>query len=265
MNYIPLVLTASVDPRGMKSAMFSVSEREKMYIDTLNFYIKDFGKHPKDFFSIIFVENSGWNLNRISSQLQRSSNTNIDMISLSPDLFCQKHGKGYNEMLLLDLCIQENKTIAQYGAFFKATGRFPIYNVRRLMKECSKKNNFSLIMDFYDQSCLKKLGLPFSKRSCECRYWATSTSFYNHFFKGFYKILEGDKYVEHELFNLLYPLKDRKDIYTRFKTQAFIGGKASVHNKDKSFFLTSNNVSILNIGKYAIRQLVRLILPNLWI
>lgn len=29
MKYIPLLLTASVDPRGMKSAMFSVNEREK--------------------------------------------------------------------------------------------------------------------------------------------------------------------------------------------------------------------------------------------
>lgn len=265
MNYIPLVLTASVDPRGMKSAMFSISEREKMYVDTLNYYIKYFGKYPKDTFSIIFVENSGWDLKRISNQLFKRANIHIEMLSLSPNLFCQEHGKGYNEMLLLDLCIENNKTISQYGAFFKATGRFPIYNIRKLMFECSQKENFSLIMDFYDQSFLKRLGLPFSKKSCECRYWAISSNFYNHFFKGFYKKMEGDKYVENEFFNLLYPIKNDKSIYTRFKNQAFIGGKASVHNKDKSLFLNSNNTSLFNIGKFAIRQIMRFILPKIWL
>lgn len=265
MNYIPLVLTASVDPRGMRSAMFSIPEREKMYVNTLNYYIRYFGKYPKDTFSIIFVENSGWDLNRILDQLHRKPNVNIEMLSLSPNLFCQEHGKGYNEMLLLDLCVQDNKTIAKYGAFFKATGRFPIYNIRKLMRECVQKHNFSLIMDFYDQSFLKKIGLPFSKRSCECRYWAVSTCFYTHFFKGFYKNMAGDKYVENEFFNLLYPLKEKKGVYTRFKNQAFIGGKASVHNKDKSFFLQSKNVSVFNIGKYAVRQLTRIIFPNLWL
>ena len=79
MNYIPLVLTASVDPRGMRSAMFSIPEREKMYVDTLNYYIRYFGKYPKDTFSIIFVENSGWDLNRIFDQLHRKPNVNIEM------------------------------------------------------------------------------------------------------------------------------------------------------------------------------------------
>ena len=41
---MPLLLTASIDTRGMRGAMFSAEERERMYIDTLNFYISEFEK-----------------------------------------------------------------------------------------------------------------------------------------------------------------------------------------------------------------------------
>ena len=41
---MPLLLTASIDTRGMRGAMFSAEERERMYVDTLNFYISEFEK-----------------------------------------------------------------------------------------------------------------------------------------------------------------------------------------------------------------------------
>lgn len=50
----PILLTGSVDTRGMKGAEFSAEEREKMYIDTLNYYISDLSKR-KDYFILVFA------------------------------------------------------------------------------------------------------------------------------------------------------------------------------------------------------------------
>ena len=41
---MPLLLTTSIDTRGMRGAMFSAEERERMYVDTLNFYISEYEK-----------------------------------------------------------------------------------------------------------------------------------------------------------------------------------------------------------------------------
>jgi hypothetical protein len=41
MNKIPLLMTASVATRGMKGADFTDEEREKMYLSTIRFYIKE--------------------------------------------------------------------------------------------------------------------------------------------------------------------------------------------------------------------------------
>ena len=55
---LPILLTASVETRGMKGAKFSAREREKMYVDTLNYYISDLSKRKGDFI-LVFAENSG--------------------------------------------------------------------------------------------------------------------------------------------------------------------------------------------------------------
>lgn len=264
MKYIPLLLTASVDPRGMKSAMFSVEEREKMYMDTLNYYIKYFGRYKKDEYTLVFLENSGWDINNIRKHLISRNNVNVEMISLNPLIFKQEHGKGYNEMLMLDEGVKLSKSICESGAFFKVTGRFPIYNVRQLMKECYKRDDFTLIMDFYDQSFFRKLGFPFKKVGCECRYWGVRLSFYNKYLRGFYKNLQGDKYIEGELYRYLIPLKE-KGFYKRFLHQAIIGGKASVHKENKSIFLNTNNISFISFMKYGVRQFSRFFFPKLWI
>ena len=244
--------------------MFSVNEREKMYIDTLNYYIKYLGRYKKDQYTLVFLENSGWNINNIRKCLISRNNVSVEMISLNPHIFKQEHGKGYNEMLMLDVGIKLSKNILEYGAFFKVTGRFPIYNVRTLMKECYKRSDFTLIMDFYDQSFFLRLGLPFKKVGCECRYYAVRISFYEKYLRNFYHNLQGDKYIEGELYKYLITVKG-KGFYKRFLHQAIIGGKASVHKENKNVFLNTNNISFVSFVKYGIRQFSRLFFPKLWI
>lgn len=64
MQYIPILMSASVSPHGMKGAMYSDEEREQMYISTLQFYLKNFPQ-----FHYVFVENSGWDLSRIRNAI----------------------------------------------------------------------------------------------------------------------------------------------------------------------------------------------------
>ena len=68
---LPILLTASVDTRGMKGAKFSAKEREKMYVDTLNYYISDLSKRNGQF-TLVFAENSGWNKESVIEKLNCS-------------------------------------------------------------------------------------------------------------------------------------------------------------------------------------------------
>lgn len=135
---LPVLLTASVDTRGMKGAKFSAQEREKMYVDTLNYYISDLSKR-KENFTLIFAENSGWNTESVTSKLHKAKNVQVEYEALDPNLFDQTKGKSYNEMLILDLVSANNKTIKEAGGFFKLTGRFPILNLYHLMKEVDRR------------------------------------------------------------------------------------------------------------------------------
>lgn len=134
---IPILLTASVDTHGMKGAKFSAIEREKMYVDTLNYYIKDFSRR-KENFTLVFGENSGWDPKSIKDKLVDAPNVNLEYITLSPNLFDISKGKSYNEMLLIDKVIESSSYIKKAGAFFKVTGRFPILNLYSLLTEVNK-------------------------------------------------------------------------------------------------------------------------------
>ena len=136
---IPILLTASVDTRGMKGAKFSAEEREKMYVDTLNYYISDLSKRNGNF-TLVFAENSGWDKNSILHKLKCATNVSVEYVALQPELFDQTKGKSYNEMLILDQVSASNKSIKDAGGFFKLTGRFPILNLYRLLKEVEKHN-----------------------------------------------------------------------------------------------------------------------------
>lgn len=100
----PLFLTASVDTRGMKGDKFSSTERERMYVDTLNYYVTLFHNLKKRQ-SIVFAENSGWDLDVLKQKVRRSDFIDIEYISLDFTLFDQSKGKSYNELLMMQLAI----------------------------------------------------------------------------------------------------------------------------------------------------------------
>ncbi|WP_288085462.1 hypothetical protein [Xylanibacter rodentium] len=187
----PILLTGSVDTRGMKGAEFSAEEREKMYIDTLNYYISDLSKR-KDYFILVFAENSGWDECRLRKKLDKVNNVRFEYEALSPELFDQTKGKSYNEMLILDLVTERNKSIRDAGGFFKLTGRFPILNLYKLMKEVDKKSGgggIRLYQDCKDHNVYEWLHLPINGHAAECRYFVVGLDFYNKYIRGKYRML----------------------------------------------------------------------------
>jgi len=132
MIRLPILMTASVSTRGMKGAVFSDEEREKMYLEALKFYLETL---PKDQ-PIVFAENSGWNLDafrqKVGDQIRFSR---VEFISIDPATCDQSRGKGYNEILLMNAAIEKSAAIREAGAFMKVTGRYPIYNLPRYLKE----------------------------------------------------------------------------------------------------------------------------------
>lgn len=267
---LPILLTASVDTRGMKGAKFSAKEREKMYIDTLNYYISDFSNRKENFI-LVFAENSGWNEESITTKLKKADNVSIEYEVLSPDLFDQSKGKSYNEMLILDIVAERNKSIIDAGGFFKLTGRFPILNLYKLMKEVDKRNRggqLRLYQDCKDHKVYEWLHLPINGHAADCRYFAVNLNFYNKYIRGKYKIMNDHdgKCVEWFFLQIIRKHKHENGVFGRFRTQAHLTGAGghSLGQGNAFFYSTDNDSTVMKI-KRGIRQLLRWLMPWWWI
>lgn len=117
-NSIPILLTATVNPQGMKGANFDPQERFDMYVEALNFYAKKGLK-------VVFAENSG----SIAMVADRISAENVEMVDVSGEEYDQSRGKGYNETILIHKAAMKSKFISLSGCFFKITGRLKLLNV----------------------------------------------------------------------------------------------------------------------------------------
>ena len=75
---IPILLTATVNPQGMKGANFDVSERIEMYRDALKFYAEKGLK-------VVFAENSGFiNLSQIAQSIKECFDyKNVEFVDVS--------------------------------------------------------------------------------------------------------------------------------------------------------------------------------------
>jgi hypothetical protein len=95
-----LLLTATINIKGMPKAYPTVPEqRQEDYYNSLKYYINF---HPR-IKKILFVENSGWPLERLQETTQENPhNKQIEFISLDANDFPRNFGKGYGETLLIE-------------------------------------------------------------------------------------------------------------------------------------------------------------------
>lgn len=265
---IPILLTASVDTHGMQGARFSAADREKMYVDTLNFYIDDFQSHNGNF-KIVFAENSGWPCESILKQLHNADNVQIEYIALNYNDFDQTRGKGYNELLLIDKTIDKSKYIQTAKRFFKLTGRFPIVNLYALLKEVNRRggDDFLFYGDCKDHKLYETLGMHINGHVGECRYYGVALNFWDRYMRGQYVKLNDytGPLIEDFFLDIMRRTKRIPGVSCRFRTQARFSGSGG-HNlgSGSSFFHSTNHDSTVMKVKHYLHQFLRWFLPWWW-
>lgn len=226
MKRIPLLMTASVSTRGMKGACFTDAEREAMYVGALNYYITNIlSKQPEQ--RIVFAENSGWNVESIKRQLEPHDISKIEFISLPPEDFDISRGKGYNEMLMINKATEQSTFINNAHAFFKVTGRYPVYNMDYFLRKAScaiYEHGYDIYCDMKDHKLYDRLHLGWNGHSFECRLFAVTTSWYSAEMADTYKDCNdyNGNLLETVLFRRMKTAQGKKSI--RFKREPHFGG-----------------------------------------
>ncbi|MCD8539131.1 MAG: hypothetical protein LRY55_04735 [Leadbetterella sp.] len=227
MKKLPLLMTASVDTRGMSQARFSPEQREEMYIQTLRFYGKEL--LDKGDYTLVFTDNSGWDLNRIKAALPERQLKKTEFLSLDPAGFDVSRGKGYNEVLLIRAAIEQSAYIRESRAFFKATGRYPVYNIRYFLDYGSREileKQKDLYIDIKDHSLYRKLGLSWCSRFADVRLFGVQNTFFldSVFTENNQLNDQEGRLFEGLMYNLIKPRMDNRQLVYRFNREPRFGG-----------------------------------------
>ncbi|GBF81723.1 hypothetical protein [Aphanothece sacrum] len=254
-----LFLTASVDVKGMPKAYPTVAEqREQDYYNSLTYYIQN---HPK-VRKIIFVENSGWPLDKLKQVAQNNPhNKEIEFISLNCNDFPRKFGKGYGECLLIEKGLEQSNLIKTVTHFAKITGRIYLQNITQVLESISEP--YDCLCDYKDQGWrLKKLlGEESAGPNCDTRFLVFSQKFYHEIIKPLHqKHKEGTVsycfYIESQFYQAINNLADKYKVITRFLIEPDFKGIAG-------HFGGKNYSSPQERAKFFIRSIGRKITP--WI
>ncbi len=274
---LPILMTASVCTQGMKGARYTDLEREQMYIGALSYYLHDLlSSDPQQ--KIVFAENSGWDLNRLKTALSGYDIDRVEFIALPKEAFDISRGKGYNELLLINLAIEKSATIQERGAFFKVTGRYPIYNLSHFIRKASEALERGVVFycDVKDHCIFDMLHLGWCGHSADARLFAVKVSYYQKHIGCKYREL--NDYDGHLLEGLLFQnvkqaygkgrnrftgaVADGK-IIARFSREPVFGGMEGSMIDAVSFSADQN--SLKNKIKRLIGNGFRLFLPWIWI
>lgn len=267
---IPVLLTATVNPQGMKGANFDVSERIEMYKDALRFY-------TEKGLEVVFAENSGFLLEIRNSRKERKETKfcefldlpNVELVDVSGSEYDQSRGKGYNETILLHKAVNASKFVQEAGCFFKITGRLKVLNIEKLLGEISKlslSSSLSFVADCKDHKVYEWLHLPINGHAGECRYWFASVEFFETMMWPRYNELNDYPpnicLAEDLMLDVCRRTRGMAGCRDRFRTQARISGKGG-HNLGKgwSFFYSTDNDSLALKTKCFMRQLLRWCMP----
>lgn len=197
-------MTASVSTRGMRGACFTDAERETMYVGALSYYIERvLSKEPGQ--TIVFAENSGWDMESIKRQLPAYDGRRVELVSLPPDDFDISRGKGYNEMLMINKTVERSVLIRRAGAFLKVTGRYPVYNMGYFLRKASDAiygKGYDLYCDMKDHKLYDWLHLGWNGHSFECRLFAVRRDWYLERMAPVYR--ECNDYDGHLLENVMF-------------------------------------------------------------
>ena len=133
-----IILTACIKPINMPFL------ERKSEIDRLKDYKETFNKWCQNRLieKIIFIENSGYDLNFFHEKAKEFPNKTIEIISSNHNnTFEKKLGKGYGEYLCLKEIFEKSKICEKTDFFIKITGRYYIKNYIKIFQEFEKKRS----------------------------------------------------------------------------------------------------------------------------
>lgn len=262
-NNIPLLMTASISTNGMKGACFSDDERAEMYKEAFLFYVKTF--LTDNYKRIVFVENSGYYLNRFIDSLGNFQKiSQVEFISLPFDEFDVSRGKGYNEAKLIDLACNKSNFIGESGDFFKVTGRYPIYNINFFWNAAIKRFNkgAELYCDIKDHKLYDWLRLGWNGHSFDCRIFACTVDFWKEVIMPDLELLDdyNSLLLEDLMFRNCRNVKRNK--YLRFRREPHFGGLEGSSSETVSF--SKNQDSSKAKFKRLMGNSIRIFTPWFW-
>lgn len=268
-----ILLTATVKP-NVKGGNFTVDERMEMYASTLRYYSRKIGKD----YPIILVENSDVDLDTLKSEF--TDTLNLTIFQFHPDNplsyagFDTSKGKGYNEYLMVKKGLDEITDIPALNElthFLKITGRYPMLNIRSIIREIERraeKKGIVYMGDIKDTCVYKLIGRDtLSSHWGDSRFFMADINFYRDNLADCYLEMndyEEGKWAEHYFLNL--SRKHRKDsrYIFRFRTQVRFGGISGTLSSSQYRSGTRGYDSLPNRIKANIRQVLRILFPNIW-
>ena len=150
-----IILTATIDPKNMILVeRKSAEQRLNDYLIAFDFWCKN-----TQVKNIVFIENSGYNLEKFENKKKIFHDKNIEIISLNlNDTFSNKLGKGYGEHLCIKETILKSNILKDTDIIFKISGRYVMKNFDKIFSSCKKdtnsinvytKDNLSFIDSFF--------------------------------------------------------------------------------------------------------------------
>jgi hypothetical protein len=265
-NLLPVLMTASVDTRGMAGALYAAQDREKMYVETIRYYLSTICRDPRQ--KIVFCDNSGWDLNSVRGKVGDAGDV-IEYLSLDPNDFDITKDKSYNEMILMRQASERSNFIREAGGFFKVTGRYPIYNLGLFVKRASKaifKDGKVWYCDHKDHPLYKWFGLNWCSKYYEARLYGVTSDFFRESLfplmlqKNPQDYSRGVYSIELSFLRAL-ETTPKESVVDRFPREPHIGGVAGHQNKAKSWTWSENHDSPLEKAKRFVGNCIRIFIP----
>lgn len=185
----------------------------------------------------------------------------VEFVSVSPALCDNSRGKGYNELILINDAIRQSDLINKTKAFFKVTGRYPIYNLSSFVKAASIAidKGFDLYCDIKDHKIYDFINPSWGGHSFDCRLYGCTTKFFLD--QVMPKIGVCDDYKGLILEDMMFKVvKDAKmPMSVRFAREPHFGGVAGHSGCGVGF--SQSNDDFKQKVKRAIGNFIRIFMP----
>ena len=187
----------------------------------------------------------------------------VSWLSLDLNNYPRKWGKGYGEMLLMDRAIQYAHDIMGAKYVCKVTGRFAIKNIGKMLDEFTKREPLAFALDILDNP-IYRLSKTIPSGGSRTIIYAVSCDYYMRNVFRVYE-LNRKKYsgAESLMYDVWLKTRNQAGVYARFKHEPALSGWGG--GKNWHWWTANNYDGWLAKIKRGIRQLLRWIMPSLWV